>query len=98
MLEQVLLAATWILSDKLQKPIYNTVCLHLLPLLNPCLAIDMLPGTATPRCYKEFYVNSFFPRTARLWNSLFAECFPLTYDLNDFSSRVNRHLSSLGSF
>ena len=23
-----------------------------------------------PRCYKDVYVNSFFPRTARLWNSL----------------------------
>ena len=23
-----------------------------------------------PRCYKDVYVNSFFPRTARLWNYL----------------------------
>ena len=29
-----------------------------------------------PRCYKDVYVNSFFPRTARLWNSLLIECFP----------------------
>ena len=28
-----------------------------------------------PRCYKDVYVNSFFPRTARLWNSLPIECF-----------------------
>ena len=26
--------------------------------------------------------KSFFPHTARLWNSLPIECFPLTYDLN----------------
>ena len=32
------------------------------------------------RCYKDVYVNSFFPHTARLWNSLPIECFPLTYD------------------
>ena len=32
---------------------------------------------------------SFFPRTARLWNSLPIECFPLTYDLNGFKSRIN---------
>ena len=31
------------------------------------------------RCYKDVYVNSFFPCTARLWNSLPIECFPLTY-------------------
>ena len=34
-----------------------------------------------PRCYKDIYVNSFFPRTAKLWNCLPIECFPLTYDL-----------------
>ena len=35
-----------------------------------------------PRCYRDAYVNSFFRRTARLWNSLPRECFPLTYNLN----------------
>ena len=45
-----------------------------------------------PRCYKDVYINSFFPRTARLWNSLPIECFPLTYDLNSFKTRINRHL------
>ena len=45
-----------------------------------------------PRCYKDVYVNSFFPRKARLWNSLPIECFPLTYDLNSLKSRINRHL------
>ena len=51
-----------------------------------------------PRCYKDVYVNSFFPRTARLWNSLPIECFPLTYHLNGFKSRINRHLLTVGSF
>ena len=40
-----------------------------------------------PRCNKDVYVNSFFPRTARLWNSLPMECFPLTYDLSGFKPR-----------
>ena len=48
-----------------------------------------------PRCYKEVYVNSFFPRTARLWNSLPTECFPLTYDLSGFQSRINRYFLTL---
>ena len=51
-----------------------------------------------PRCYKDVYVNSFFPRTARLWNSLPIECFPLTCDLSGFKSRINRHLLTVGSF
>ena len=42
-----------------------------------------------PRCYKDVYVNSFFPHTARLWNSLPIERFPLTYDLGGFKSRIN---------
>ena len=51
-----------------------------------------------PRCYKDVYVNSFFPRTARLWNSLPIECLPLTYDLNGFKSRINRYLLTVSSF
>ena len=50
-----------------------------------------------PRCYKDVYVNIFFPRTAGPWNDLPIECFPLTYDLNGFKSRINRHLLTLGS-
>ena len=29
-----------------------------------------------PICYKDVNVNSFFSRTARLWNSVPLECFP----------------------
>ena len=42
---------------------------------------------AASGCYRDVYVNFFFPRTSRLWNSLPIECFPLTYDLNGFKSR-----------
>ena len=51
-----------------------------------------------PRCYKDVYVNSFFPRTAGLWNSLPIECFRLTYDLSGLKSRINRYLLTVGSF
>ena len=51
-----------------------------------------------PRCYKDVYINSFFLCTARLWNSLSIECFPLTYDLSGFNSRINRYLLIVGSF
>ena len=51
-----------------------------------------------PRCYKDVYVNSLFPRTVKLWNSLPIECFPLTYDLSGFKFRINRHLLTVGSF
>ena len=52
-----------------------------------------------PRCYNNFCVNGFFPRTANLWNSLPLECFPLTYDLSSgFKSRICKHLLIVGSF
>ena len=51
-----------------------------------------------PRYYKDVYVNSFFHRIAKLWNSLPIECFPLTYDLSGFKSGINRHLLTVGSF
>ena len=43
------------------------------------------------RCYKDVYVNSFFPPSARLWISLPIKCFPLAYDFSGFMSRINRH-------
>ena len=54
---------------------------------------DRLHGFSVtiPRCYKDVYVNSFFPRTAKLWNSL-------TYDLSGIKSRINRYLLTVGSF
>ena len=51
-----------------------------------------------PRCYKDVYINSLFPSKAKLRNSLPIECFPLTYDLNGFKSRINRYLLTVGSF
>ena len=51
-----------------------------------------------PRCQKDVHVNSFFPCAARLWNSLPIKSFPLTYDLIEFKSRINRHLSIVVSF
>ena len=46
-----------------------------------------------PRCYKDVYINRFFPHTARLRNSLPLECFPLAYNLNGFRSRFNRPIN-----
>ena len=50
-----------------------------------------------PRCYKDVYV-SFVSCTAELCSSLPIECFPLTHDLYGFKSRINRYLSTIGSF
>ena len=51
-----------------------------------------------PRLYKDVSVNSLFPRTARIWNSLPIECIPLILDLNGFKSTNNRHSLTLESF
>ena len=50
------------------------------------------------RCHIDVYINSFFPGTARIWNSLPVECFCLTNDLNGLKSILNRHLLTVGPF
>ena len=44
------------------------------------------------------YINSAYPNTATLMNCVPVECPPLTYDLYDFKSRVDKHLSSMVFF
>ena len=48
-----------------------------------------------PFINRQFHAASFFPRTAQLWNELPFSCFPVSYNLNLFKSRINRYLSSL---
>ena len=50
-----------------------------------------------PRCYKDVYVSSFFPGSARLWDSLSVECLHLSYNLNGYKSRITRHLLTANS-
>ena len=45
------------------------------------------------RCYKDVYINIFFPHTANSWH-----CFSLTYDLNCFKSKTSWNFSFLRSF
>ena len=61
---------------------------------------DRLPdfSVTIPRCFKDVCINSFFSRAARLWKSLLIACFPLTYYLNGFKSRMNRRLLTVGYF
>ena len=66
---------------------------HFLLLVAGLLVIrDSKFSVTIPRCYKDVYVSSIFPHTAKLWNSLLIECFPLNYNLSGFKSRINRHL------
>ena len=55
-------------------------------------------SVAIPKCNKDVYVKSFFLPTATLRNYLPIECFPMTYELSGFKSRINRHLLTVSSF
>ena len=46
-------------------------------------------------CYGTEVANSFFPCIARLWNSVPAYCFPLSYNLHLFKGSISMHLASL---
>ena len=41
-----------------------------------------------PKCCKDVYINSFFPRTAWLWNSVLIECFPFSIILVALSLKL----------
>ena len=64
----------------------------LLVILTDCMIFVNIP-----RCDNDVYVKSFFPHTARLYDSLPIECFPLTYNLSGFMSRIKRQLLTVGS-
>ena len=81
----------------------NLPCLRFLPELAEPVSLLYSRGRSTrysgrlhdfsvtiPRCYKDIHVNSFFPHTSGIWNSLPMDSFPLTYNLNGFKSRINR--------
>ena len=61
------------------------------------ILIDCMIFVTIPTCYDDVYVSSFLTSTARLWNSLPIEFFPLTYDLSGCKSRINRHFLTVGS-
>ena len=50
------------------------------------------------KSYKDVYAKSFFPRLAGFWNDLPIECYPLTYNLIGFKSRINRDQLTVRSF
>lgn len=66
------------------------------------------PGSDPPHSHsislirKNFYLDSFFPRIATLWNRLLRGCLPDHYNLNFFKSRINHYVfyiySGLASF
>ena len=46
-------------------------------------------------CWRTEVANSFFPCIARLWNSVPAYCFPLSYNLHLFKGNLSMHQPSL---
>ena len=77
------------LLDKLQKQICRTV--------GPSLAASLEPlayrrNVASLSLFYRYYICR-----ARPWNSLPMQCFTLSYNLNGFKCRINRHLVTVGS-
>ena len=58
-------------------------CMQVLHAINVILIECAISLLAIPKCHKNVYVNSSVPRTAKLWNSLPIECYPLNYDLTE---------------
>ena len=98
----MLRVATWICWTSYINGYVGLLILHLLLLLNtvglPLRVGGLLPILIVRKIFLSPFLDvlrmsrptvSFFAK--RLWNSLRAECFPVTYDLNGLKSRVNKH-------
>lgn len=55
-------------------------------------------SVAISKYHKDVLVNSFFRRIVKLGNNFNVDSFPLTFILNVFKSRFNRHLLSIQLF
>ena len=62
---------------------------------NTRFASNAHPHFLEVETHQNFHMQSFFPRTATLWNTLPANCFPDGYNLVSFKKRVNRFLLSV---
>ena len=69
----------------------HDLCLPELSKYLVLLILSLIFSVISSTYNKDAYVNSFFGCTERPWNFLQAEIFPLTYDLNGFNTRVNKH-------
>ena len=77
------------LLDKLQKRICRAVGLSLAASLEP---LAYRRNVASLSLFYRYYICR-----ARPWNSLPMQCFTLSYNLNGFKCRINRHLVTVGS-
>ena len=85
--------------DRCLSELAELVPIHVLEGVPLVILIDCMNFfLSIPRCYKDAYVNKFFPGRARLWNSLPIQCFPLTFYLNASKSRINWHLLNVSLF
>ncbi|XP_065662653.1 uncharacterized protein LOC136085290 [Hydra vulgaris] len=50
-------------------------------------------SVTVPKCSKNAYSSSFFPRTSAIWNSLSSSSFPDSYNLQSFKSSVKLYLA-----
>ena len=89
-LDTELLPFPFIMLEFYQTWFVPKILQELLPLLNVIISSYLL-------VLSQIFSRNFFPRTAGPWNSLPIECFPLTYNLNGFKSRINKHLLPAGS-
>ena len=77
------------------KKFYFVRHLHAHDFSTPVLSLSFWEVNICKTCWGTEVVNSFFPCIARLWNSVPAYCFPLSYNLHLFKANISMHLVSL---
>ena len=76
--------------------VISCVChMHAHDFSTPVHSLSFWDVNICKTCWGTEVANSFFPCIARLWNSVPAYCFPLSYNLHLFKGSISMHLASL---
>ena len=76
--------------------VLSCVChMHAHDFSTPVHSLSFWDVNICKTCWGTEVANSFFPCIATLWNSVPANCFPLSYNLHLFKGNINMRMASL---
>ena len=79
----------------IEKVIFCVCHMHAHDFSTPAHSLSFWDVNICKTCWGAEVANSFFTCIARLWNSVPADCFPLSYNLHLFKGNISMHLASL---
>ena len=79
----------------INKVLFCVCHMHIYDFSTPVHSLSLWDVNIWKTSWSTEVANSFFPCIARLWNSVPAYCFPLSYNLHLLKDNISMHLTSL---